>query len=149
MCARLVSCYLGWVGGRKGGIGALFKSSVIAVCGRLYLYRVQATLYRCRKCRRLLASSQHVVDVREGGGQAAFPFRKRDSAPKAGDVADAGCVFVQPLRWMQGLYQLSGKLYCPRRVHVLVFFVPAGLPGLWYVSASKRGLAGRSTAIGT
>ncbi|GAB4823746.1 hypothetical protein N2152v2_010792 [Parachlorella kessleri] len=37
-----------------------------------------ATLYRCRKCRTLVATSHNVVEVEQGPGAGAFPWRKRD-----------------------------------------------------------------------
>ena len=39
---------------------------------------MQATLYRCRKCRTLVATSHNVVEVEQGPGAGAFPWRKRD-----------------------------------------------------------------------
>lgn len=73
-------------------------------------------MFQCRKCRRTVATSRNTVDVAEGTGQAAFSFRKRDNKGRSiakGDMAGEGCLFVLPMRWMTGLYQQSGKLYCP------------------------------------
>jgi dual specificity phosphatase 12 len=38
-----------------------------------------ATLYRCRKCRNLVATSGNVVEVEKGAGEVAFSWRKRDA----------------------------------------------------------------------
>jgi len=38
-----------------------------------------ATLYRCRKCRNIVATSGNVVEVEKGAGEVAFSWRKRDA----------------------------------------------------------------------
>ena len=79
-------------------------------------------MYRCRKCRGLVATSDHVVEIEEGAGAAAFSWNKRDKlgrrgqpAPDGGDV-EAGGLFVEPLRWMAEAVAeaYQGKLYCPK-----------------------------------
>jgi dual specificity phosphatase 12 len=99
----------------------------------------QATLYRCRKCRKLLATSDNVLETEVGGQTAGFAWRKRDKYPKerlssAGGGGDGnssgynipggdgveginqGGLFVEPLRWMSTILSeghIQGKLYCP------------------------------------
>ena len=41
----------------------------------------QFVRYRCRKCRRLLATERNVVEVEAGAGPGAFSWRKRDRWP--------------------------------------------------------------------
>ncbi|PRW33102.1 Dual specificity phosphatase 12 [Chlorella sorokiniana] len=96
-----------------------------------------ATLYRCRKCRALVATQHNVVETEQGPGASAFSWRKRDKQQRASLGSDGmganssstgpeeGSLFVEPLRWMcdggggpggdsvvGGAMQ--GKLYCPK-----------------------------------
>lgn len=71
-------------------------------------------LYRCRQCRRLLTTARNSIDVQRGQGQAAFPFRKRDQNAAAGQLSGAGALFVEPMEWMDSLFNIAGKLYCPK-----------------------------------
>ncbi|KAH7625022.1 hypothetical protein Ndes2526B_g00398 [Nannochloris sp. 'desiccata'] len=101
----------------------------------------QATLYRCRKCRTLLATSDNILETQLGGQVAGFAWRKRDKYPKerlagnrgsgggggmnggysvpGGDGVEGvnqGGIFVEPLRWMSTILSeghIQGKLYCP------------------------------------
>lgn len=82
----------------------------------------QATLYRCRKCRSLLATSDNILETETGGQGAGFSWRKRDKFQKEGagglEASDGagGGIFVEPLRWMAATVegQVQGKLYCPK-----------------------------------
>lgn len=85
------------------------------------------SLYRCRKCRSLVATSQNVLEIASGIGQEAFSWRKRDKETGTSRVIDDengylqfGGIFVEPLKWMDGVAQgdIEGKLYCPRYVFV-------------------------------
>ena len=87
-------------------------------------------MYRCRKCRTLVATAHNVVETEAGPGAAAFPWRKRDklqqrcaassanngSAPAGASEDGGGSLFVEPLRWMAAAVDgtLQGKLYCPK-----------------------------------
>ena len=80
-----------------------------------------AVLYRCRKCRTLLATTDNVLETETEGDGEGFAWRKRDKFPKQGGTADndagSGGIFVEPLRWMAGTVvdgQVQGKLYCPQ-----------------------------------
>lgn len=89
----------------------------------------QATLYRCRKCRTLLATSDNILETEGEGQGAGFAWRKRDKYPKervggkSGGVSHGGVdgitqggIFVEPLRWMSTILSegnIQGKLYCP------------------------------------
>ncbi|KAI3431699.1 hypothetical protein D9Q98_004744 [Chlorella vulgaris] len=129
-----------------------------------------ATLYRCRKCRGLVATSDNVLEVEQGPGAAAFRWRKRDklqreatsggsgaasSGPSAGED---GSLFVEPLRWMceagaeggagaadsvtGGATQ--GKLYCPRCAARLGSFNWAGAQsssGAWVTPSFQLHMA--------
>ena len=81
-----------------------------------------AAVYRCRKCRTLVATSSNVIETGDGPGATGFRWHKRDKLQKVGDIAasaeGAGGVFVEPLRWMEsavgGSEGIQGKLYCPK-----------------------------------
>lgn len=59
-------------------------------------------LYRCKKCRRLLALQENVVDHLPGEGETSFQWHKRRSGNPFNKPEDNECssVFVEPLRWM-------------------------------------------------
>ncbi len=93
----------------------------------------QATLYRCRKCRKLLATADNILETEVGGQAAGFAWHKRDKYPKErldGNIGfgggggtsegvegvNQGGIFVEPLRWMSQILSeghIQGKLYCP------------------------------------
>lgn len=59
-------------------------------------------VYRCKKCRRVVALQENVVDHVPGEGQSCFEWHKRRSGNifnKAGDD-ECSSIFVEPLRWM-------------------------------------------------
>lgn len=58
--------------------------------------------YLCKKCRRVLALQENVVDHIPGEGEASFTWNKRRSGNPYNKSVDAECssVFVEPLRWM-------------------------------------------------
>lgn len=126
-----------------------------------------AMVYRCRKCRCLVATSANVVE-RESASQAAeaaaaFPPWRRGGAGGRGpllpelagggaDLAVGGSVFVEPLRWMEGIVdsgEVQGKLYCPRCASRLGGFHWAGRQssgGAWVAPAFQLHL-GRMDAV--
>lgn len=64
-------------------------------------------IYRCKKCRRIVASQEHVVPHEHGKGQKCFKWRKRGSDPWEADKEPPQCssIFVEPMKWME-----SGQL---------------------------------------
>lgn len=108
-----------------------------------------ATSYRCRKCRSLVATSENVVDVAPGPGEAAFPHRKRDSnvSKHPSSSLDGGSLFVQPLQWMSAVVigaDTHGKLYCPTCSSRLGAFDWSGAQsssGAWVTPAFRLHLA--------
>lgn len=106
--------------------------SLAAPCRPLCLATQGGTLYRCRKCRRVLATSSNVVPVEAAMGHKVFRDRQRtrreeaaggasahhhgDGGTKAGGGAEDGAaVFVEPMSWMAAMVvgAPQGKLYCP------------------------------------
>lgn len=58
--------------------------------------------YRCKKCRRLVALQENVVDHVPGEGETCFEWHKRRSGNPFGRSDDDECssIFIEPLRWM-------------------------------------------------
>lgn len=77
-----------------------------------------ARAYRCKKCRRLVALQENVVDHIPGEGETSFDWRKRKSGNPFNKSEEAECssVFVEPLRWMTGGKSFLCDLCC-------VFFI--------------------------
>lgn len=65
--------------------------------------------YRCKKCRRIVASQENVVDHVPGEGESSFGWNKRRGGNPFNKSDDFECssIFIEPLRWMT-----AGKL-CP------------------------------------
>lgn len=57
-------------------------------------------IYRCKKCRRIVASQDNIVSHERGQGQKCFKWKKR-----TGDTTDeppeCSSIFVEPMKWMQ------------------------------------------------
>lgn len=58
--------------------------------------------YRCKKCRRVIALQDNVVDHVPGEGETSFEWHKRKSGNPFSRYDDNECssIFVEPLRWM-------------------------------------------------
>ena len=63
-----------------------------------------ARAYRCKKCRRLVALQENVVDHIPGEGESSFDWRKRKSGNTFNKSEEPECssIFIEPLRWMTG-----------------------------------------------
>lgn len=62
-----------------------------------------AFLYRCKKCRRIVASQVNVVEHVPGEGESSFEWHKRKSGNPFNRDYEYECssIFVEPLRWMK------------------------------------------------
>lgn len=60
-------------------------------------------IYRCKKCRRIVAAGENVVSHERGKGEECFRWRKRtgDSKDWEKDPAECSSIFVEPMKWMQ------------------------------------------------
>ncbi|KAK7095589.1 dual specificity protein phosphatase 12-like [Littorina saxatilis] len=89
------------------------------------------TVYRCRKCRRVLFMSGAVMGHVKGQGESAFDWRSRvpanqqhdsasddDRSDHDDDMKGEKCevsLFVEPVAWMKGeIENVEGKLACPK-----------------------------------
>ncbi|GFP95549.1 dual specificity protein phosphatase 12 [Phtheirospermum japonicum] len=70
--------------------------------------------YRCKKCRRLVALQENVLDHVPGEGETSFEWHKRSSNSYSRDEEECSSIFVEPLRWMTTVEEggLEGKLLC-------------------------------------
>ena len=59
--------------------------------------------YRCKKCRRIVALQEHVVDHIPGEGETSFEWHKRKSGNPFNKSNESECssIFIEPLRWMK------------------------------------------------
>lgn len=59
--------------------------------------------YRCKKCRRVVALQENIVDHVPGEGMTAFQWHKRRSGNSFDKPDEFGCssIFVEPLKWMK------------------------------------------------
>ncbi|KAM7505235.1 hypothetical protein LguiB_004139 [Lonicera macranthoides] len=76
----------------------------------------KAKAFRCKKCRRVVALQENVVDHVPGEGESSFEWHKRSSGNPFNkyDEIDCSSIFVEPLRWMTTVEEgaLQGKLLC-------------------------------------
>ncbi|KAL2610871.1 hypothetical protein R1flu_022563 [Riccia fluitans] len=95
------------------------------------------TLYRCKKCRRLVASESNVVTHNLGLGESSFKTKRKGSG-RSDDYGEPKCssIFVEPMQWMTAVVEgdVEGKLLCARCEARLGNFNWAGLQcscGAW------------------
>ncbi|MCO5600946.1 hypothetical protein L7F22_055063 [Adiantum nelumboides] len=97
-------------------------------------------LYRCMKCRRIVASQENALTHEQEGGQ--IPLRKKEKGSRGVDAQTIDCtsVFVEPMQWMTTVQEggVSGKLSCASCNARLGSFNWAGAQcscGTWVVPA--------------
>nr|POE64590.1 dual specificity protein phosphatase 12 [Quercus suber] len=82
--------------------------------------------YRCKKCRRVVALQENVVDHIPGEGETSFEWRKRKSGNPYNKSEESECssIFVEPLQWMTAVKEgaMEGKLSCAHCEGRLGFF---------------------------
>ncbi|XP_028857139.1 dual specificity protein phosphatase 12 [Denticeps clupeoides] len=77
------------------------------------------TVYRCRKCRRVLFRGSSILSHCVGSGPVSFSHKKceRDSqVSTAGGRAQCTSLFIEPVQWMEEalLGVMDGQLLCPK-----------------------------------
>ncbi|GIL92911.1 hypothetical protein Vretimale_14787 [Volvox reticuliferus] len=133
----------------------------------------QQTLYRCRKCRQLLATSAHVMPVEAALGHRIFRDRQRQrqtwiaggggaAIGGGGNPADAvaadtsgaaeSCLFLAPMQWMSSSITgvVAGKLHCPNCSARLGSFDWSGISnpsGAWVTPAFQLHLSKLDTVL--
>ncbi|XP_052877554.1 uncharacterized protein LOC108470448 isoform X1 [Gossypium arboreum] len=103
---------------------------------------INRTAYRCKKCRRLVALQDNVVDHTPGEGETSFEWHKRRSGNPFNKSSQTECssVFVEPLRWMTAVEEgaIEGKLSCAHCDARLGYFNWSGIQcscGSWITPA--------------
>ncbi|XP_004515029.1 probable inactive dual specificity protein phosphatase-like At4g18593 [Cicer arietinum] len=73
-------------------------------------------IYRCKKCRRIVASKENIVSHERGKGESSFKWNKRSSESWGMEKQPADCtsIFVEPMKWMQAVQegQVEEKILC-------------------------------------
>ncbi|CAM8985863.1 hypothetical protein QQ045_008380 [Rhodiola kirilowii] len=72
-------------------------------------------IYRCKKCRRIVASQENVVPHERGGGETCFKWRKRSSDSwNTEKEPPCSSIFVEPMKWMEPVEDghVEEKLLC-------------------------------------
>ncbi|VVB12569.1 unnamed protein product [Arabis nemorensis] len=68
-------------------------------------------IYRCKKCRRIVAIEENIVPHEPGKGEQCFAWKKR-----SGNSEQVQCssIFVEPMKWMQTIHDgsVEEKLLC-------------------------------------
>lgn len=98
--------------------------------------------YRCKKCRRVVALQENIVDHVPGEGMTAFQWHKRRSGNSFDKPDEFGCssIFVEPLKWMKAVEEgaIEGKLSCAHCDARLGYFNWSGIQcncGSWITPA--------------
>lgn len=74
-------------------------------------------IYRCRKCRTIVATDENIVPHERGKGEQCFKWKKRSGKPwdKEKEQVQCSSIFVEePLKWMQTVQAgtVGDKLMC-------------------------------------
>ncbi|XP_020595690.1 dual specificity protein phosphatase 12 [Phalaenopsis equestris] len=100
------------------------------------------TIYRCKKCRRIVALHENVVSHTPGEGETCFEWHKRKGGNpfKRFDEVECSSIFIEPLRWMTTVEEgaLEGKLSCIHCEARLGYFNWSGIQcscGSWITPA--------------
>ncbi|CAL5420603.1 unnamed protein product [Camellia sinensis] len=104
--------------------------------------RVSTAAYRCKKCRRVVALQENIVDHVLGEGETSFGWHKRKGGNPFNKCDEIECssIFVEPLRWMTTVKEgaLEGKLLCVHCEARLGYFNWSGIQcscGNWITPA--------------
>ncbi|KAI7998383.1 Dual specificity protein phosphatase 12 [Camellia lanceoleosa] len=104
--------------------------------------RVSTAAYRCKKCRRVVALQENIVDHVPGEGETSFGWHKRKGGNPFNKCDEIECssIFVEPLRWMTTVEEgaLEGKLLCVHCEARLGYFNWSGIQcscGSWITPA--------------
>lgn len=105
-------------------------------------YNNHRHVYRCKKCRKIVASQNNVVEHIPGEGEESFGWHKRKGRDLFNKSEEAECssIFVEPLRWMTAVEEgaLQGKLSCVHCEARLGYFNWSGIQcncGSWITPA--------------
>ncbi|KAL5708113.1 hypothetical protein ACHQM5_018943 [Ranunculus cassubicifolius] len=71
------------------------------------------TIYRCKKCRRIVASDEIMVQHEKGAG-FQWLRRKSDSLETQKKPLECSSIFIEPMKWMEVVEEgyVGDKLHC-------------------------------------
>lgn len=76
-------------------------------------------VYRCKKCRRIVASEENIVFHQHGKGELSFKWKKRSGNLRESENQPVDCtsLFVEPMKWMQaGTCTFPSYIFCCHRI---------------------------------
>ncbi|XP_031474089.1 uncharacterized protein LOC116246373 [Nymphaea colorata] len=100
------------------------------------------TAFRCKSCRRVVATQDNVISHTPGEGEACFSWAKRRSGHPfiRADEIECSSIFIEPLKWMKAVEDgaMEGKLSCIHCQSRLGYFNWSGIQcscGSWITPA--------------
>ncbi|WCJ27187.1 dual specificity protein phosphatase-related [Euphorbia peplus] len=71
-------------------------------------------IYRCKKCRRIVASAENIVSHERGKGEECFKWKKRSGDHQDNEPPECSSIFVEPMKWMKTVEEgfVGEKLQC-------------------------------------
>ncbi|KAG1330213.1 putative inactive dual specificity protein phosphatase-like [Cocos nucifera] len=72
------------------------------------------TIYRCKRCRRIVAIQENVILHKQGEGERCFKWKKRGDPLDRDKKPECSSIFVEPMKWMQAVQEghVEEKLWC-------------------------------------
>ncbi|KAJ6367854.1 hypothetical protein OIU77_021733 [Salix suchowensis] len=103
-------------------------------------------IYRCKRCRRIVASEENIVPHERGKGEQCFKWNKKSvDSCKNQEPPECSSIFVEPMKWMQtGKYMLQISvlfLFCNN------VYVPFKNASSDFEIASTRRFCGGETSV--
>ncbi|EYU28079.1 hypothetical protein ABFS82_13G097100 [Erythranthe guttata] len=73
-----------------------------------------SVIYRCKKCRRIVATEELILPHKRGQGQKCFKWKKRNDKSEDTGATECSSIFVEPMKWMQAVDEgcIEDKLQC-------------------------------------
>ncbi|KAF4390886.1 hypothetical protein CsatB_014842 [Cannabis sativa] len=93
-------------------------------------------VYRCKKCRRIVAAGENIVTHNRGKGESSFKWRKRNGNHQD-EPTECTSIFVEPMKWMGAPLEeghVEERLHCIGCKARLGYFNWAGMQcncGAW------------------
>ncbi|GMY37541.1 probable inactive dual specificity protein phosphatase-like At4g18593 [Fagus crenata] len=95
-------------------------------------------IYRCKKCRRIVAAQENIVPHEPGKGETCFKWQKRsgDASKNEKEPVECTSIFVDPMKWMETVQEgyVQERLQCMGCKARLGYFNWAGMQcscGAW------------------
>ena len=116
LCVRYKSIFCLFPFARTVKVLAPPYTDVIKKDPALHTVRPEPVVYRCKKCRRVLATASNLLTHVEKKTPLWFDFQGEEDATEAGALICSQMFFIEPITWMTSVAQsLQGKLHCPNQ----------------------------------